>query len=163
MVGDEMGEKVVSVTFRAGEKLTASALKNVLSVIMKGVQKGAYRLTSNKESISKLSRDGSQSQGIEVKKSELCGFDKYAKKYHFDYSMVRQKNDPENYVFFFKTKDFSKLEMAARDFVKDETLDNNSLTEKVELAREKAFSLNKAREQTKTRSKSKGKNRSVER
>jgi len=163
MVGDEMGEKVVSVAFRAGEKLTGAALKKFLSVILNGVQKGAYQLTSNKASISKLSRDGSQSQGIEVKKSELCGFDKYAKKYHFDYSLMRQKNDPENYVFFFKSKDFSKLEMASRDFVKDQTLDNDSLTEKIELARSKAFSLNKAREQTKNRSKSKGKNRSVER
>lgn len=161
MVGDEMGEKVVSVAFRISGKLTAAALKKTLSLLLEGALVGIDKATPNKQSISKLSRDGSQSQGIEVDKSEMCGFDKYAKKYHFNYSMIRQENDPEKYVLFFKSRDISKLEMATRDFVKDQTLDNNSLQEKVDQAREKAYAINKAHE--KERTKSRSKNRGVER
>lgn len=161
MVGDEMGEKVVSVAFRATGKLTAAVLKKALSLLLKSALVGIDKATPNRQSITKLSRDGSQSQGIEVDKSEMCGFDKYAKKYHFNYSMVRQANDPEKYVLFFKMKDISKLEMATRDYVKDQTLDNNSLQGKVDEAREKAYSINKAHE--KERSKSRSKNRGVER
>ncbi len=161
MVGDEMGQKVISVAFRVSGKLTAAVLKKALSMLLQGALVGVDKATPNKQSISKLSRDGSQSQGIEVNKSEMCGFDNYAKKYHFNYSMVRQKNDPEKYVLFFKARDISKLEMATRDYVKDQTIDNNSLQVKVDQAREKAFSINKAREKDITKSRSK--NRSVQR
>jgi hypothetical protein len=161
MVGDELGEKVVSASFRASGRLTASVLKKALSALVKGALIGIDKVTPNQQSIAKLSRDGSQSQGIEVDKSEMCGFDKYAKKYHFNYTLMRQTNDPDKYVLFFKARDISKLEMATRDFVKDKTLDNDSLQEKVDQAREKAFNINKSRE--KERTKSRGRDRGRER
>lgn len=164
MVGDEMGEKVVSVTFREAGKLSAAALKKVLSSVLALVKAGTYRLTPNKTSVSKLERDPSPTQCIEVTKKEMRGFDKYANKYHFEYSMMRQKNDHGLYVLMFNLNDFSKLEMATRDYIKDQSIDNNSLEEKIEHAREKAFNINKAaREKTKEKSKSKGRSRSVER
>lgn len=161
MVGDELGEKIISATFRSSGRLTASVLKKALSLLIQGALIGVDKVTPNKQSIAKLSRDSSQAQGIEVNKSEMCGFDKYAKKYHFHYTLMRQTNDPDKYVLFFKARDISKLEMATRDFVKDRTLDNDSLQEKIDQAREKAFNINKLRE--KERTKSRGKDRGRER
>ena len=163
MVGDELGEKFVSVGFRATGKLTAAVLKKLFGLIIKGGDKLLYHATSNKESIHKLSENGRQTQGVEVEKSQMCGFDKYAKKYHFEYSLIKEKNDPTHYFFTFHSKDISKMDMAMKDYIKDETIDHGDLQERIENAKLQAFNVNKAREKTKEHTKSKSKDRSVER
>jgi hypothetical protein len=163
MVGDELGEKVVSVGFRASGKLSAAVLKKLFGLILKGGDKILYHTTSNKESIHKLSQDGHQTQGVEVEKSQMCGFDKYAKKYHFEYSLIREKNDKSQYFLTFKAKDISKMDMAMQDFLKDKTVDRGDLQERIEKAKTQAFNINQAKEKIKEHTKSHGKNRNVER
>jgi hypothetical protein len=164
MVGDEMGEKVVSVQFRAAEKLTKATLLKLFGLIGKGLGAVGYRITSNRESIHNLAKEGSQTLGIEVSKSEMHGFDRYARKYHFEYSMVREKNDKTKYIFTFKAKDLDRLQNAARDFFNDGR-EHDSLEEKIQQAQEKAFNINQAREKEKTKehTKSRGKDRGKER
>lgn len=162
MVGDEMGEKVVAVQFRAAEKLTLATLKKVFELLLAGGSKLLYHATSNKMDIHKLAADNGQTHGIEVTKEEMQGFDRYAKKYHVWYSMTREKNDKSQYMFMFKLKDFNRLESAMRDYFKD-GIDHTSLREKIEHAREEAMQVNQARARVKEQVKSKGRNRSVER
>lgn len=164
MVGDELGEKVVSVQFRAAERLTGAILQKLFGALLAGGGKIKYHATSNKESIHNLAKEGSQTQGVEVDKSEMQGFDRYARKYHFEYSMVREKNDKSQYIFTFKAKDMDRMEHAMRDFFKDGR-DHTTLKEKIEEAREKAYSVNQAREKEKSKdhTKSKGRNRGRER
>lgn len=161
MVGDEMGEKVVAVQFRATEKLTAATLKKVFSLLLAGGGKLWYHATSNKMNIHQLAGDNGQTHGIEVTSEEMQGFDKYAKKYHVWYSMTREKNDKGQYMFMFKLKDFNRLESAMRDYFKDGR-DHTSLKEKIEHAREEAMQVNQARvkEKAKEQVKSRGRNRS---
>lgn len=162
MVGDEMGEKVVAVQFRAAEVLTEATLRKMFSRTMAILGKLHYHATSNKMNIHKLAGDGGQTQGVEVTESEMLGFDHYAKKYHIWYSMTREKNDKEQYMFMFKLKDANRLENAMRDYFKDGS-DHTSLKEKMERARQEAFQVNQARakERTKEHAKSKIRNRSV--
>ena len=164
MIGDELGEKVMAVHFKAGEKLTGAVLKKLLGLLIAGGGKAVYNMTSNKESIHKLAENGNQTHGIEVSKSELAGFDQYARKYHFKYSLVREANDKSSYMFIFKVKDFNLLENAARDFFKDGR-DHTTLQDKIEHARDEAFQINQAHEQEKetTKTRSKGRDRSKER
>ena len=164
MVGDELGEKVVSVQFRAAEKLTKATLLKLFGLLLAGGGVAFYHATTNKESIHKLAKEGAQTQGIEVGKGEMQGFDRYARKYHFEYSMVREKNDKSQYIFTYKAKDTDRLENAMRDFFKDGR-DHTTLKEKIEEAREKAYSVNQAREKEKSRdhTKSKGRSREKER
>lgn len=161
MIGDEMGEKVVAVQFRAAEKLTAATLKKVFSLLLAGGSKFLYHATSNKMNIHKLAGDNGQTHGIEVTNEEMQGFDKYAKKYHVWYSMTREKNDKGQYMFMFKLKDFNRLESAMRDYFKDGR-DHTSLKEKIEHARDEAFQVNQAhaKEKAKEQVKSKVRNRS---
>lgn len=156
MVGDEMGEKVVAVEFRATEKLTETTLKKLFGALLAGGGKLIYHATSNKLNIHKLAGEGNQTQGIEVTKQEMRGFDKYAKKYHVWYSMTREKNDKSQYMFMFHLKDTDRLEKAMRDYFKDGR-DHTTLKEKMERAREEAFQVNQVR--TKEKVKSKGRNR----
>ncbi len=161
MVGDEMGEKVVAVQFRAAEILTVATLKKVFGLLLAGGGKLWYQATPNKMNIHKLAGDNGQTHGIEVTKEEMQGFDRYAKKYHVWYSMTREKNDKSRYMFMFKLKDFNRLESAMRDYFKDGR-DHVGLKEKIERAREEALQVNQARakEKTKEQVKSKGRNRS---
>lgn len=164
MVGDELGERVAEVHFRAAEKLTGATLRKLFGVLLAGGGKIVYHATSNKESIHKLAQYGSQTQGIEVSKSEMQGFDRYARKYHFEYSMIREKNDKTQYIFTFKAKDIDRMENACRDWFNDGR-DHTSLQEKIEQAREKAFNINQAHEKdrSKEHTKEKGRNRGRER
>lgn len=161
MVGDEMGEKVVAVQFQAAEKLTLASLKKVFELLLAGGSKLWYHATSNKMDIHKLAGDSGQTHGIEVTKEEMQGFDRYAKKYHVWYSMTREKNDKNQYMFMFKLKDFNRLESAMRDYFKD-GMDHTNLREKIEHAREEAMQVNQARakEKAKEQVKSRGRNRS---
>jgi len=166
MVGDEMGEKVVAVQFRAAEVLTGATLRKVFSRILALIGKLHYHTTSNKINIHHLAGTGSQTQGVEVTKDEMHGFDHYAKKYHVWYSLTREKNDKQQYVFMFKLKDIDRLNNAMRDFFKDGR-DHTSLKEKMEHAREEAFHVNQAtakeKEEARENVKSKGRGRNVER
>lgn len=163
MIGDEMGEKVVAVGFRATEKLSLAALRKVIGRIGKLGNKILYHITTNKESMQELSKAGSQVQGIPVDKNEIKGFDRYARKYGLEYSLLRMKNDINKYVFCFKVKDFDKLEMVYHDLSKDGK-EHGDLKEKIEQAREKAFTVNKAKKAEKKKEHVKSdRNRSVER
>lgn len=164
MIGDELGEKVMAVQFRAGQKITGAVLRKLLGKLLEGGGKVMYNATSNKMSIHKLAENGNQTHGIEVSKSELKGFDHYAKKYHFKYSLVQEENDPNSYMFIFKVKDFNLLENAARDFFKDGR-EHDTLQEKIEHAKDEALKINQAHEQEKekTKTRSKGRDRSKER
>jgi hypothetical protein len=159
MVGDEMGERLVSIHFRASEKLTAAILKAVLlGTIGKLGSKVLYHATSNKQNIKNIVESGSQTQGVEVSKSEMQGFDKYAKRYHFEYSMTREKNDKTQYFFTFRVKDLDRMQNAAKDWFKD-GLDHESIKQKLEEAAEKAYSINRATEKSKQHVASKVKDR----
>jgi hypothetical protein len=163
MVGDELGEKVVTVSFRTTGKLTVKSLKKLFRLILKAGGNILYHVTPNKENFKKLNKDGYPTQGIEVTKDQMCKFDKYARKYRFEYSMIQEKNDPNLYHFSFKVKDFSVMEMAMRDYLKDKTIDHGDLKERIEHAKESAFYFNKKRtkEKAKEHTKSHSRNKSL--
>jgi hypothetical protein len=165
MVGDELSEKMVTVSFRTTGKLTAKGLKKLFGLILKAGGNILYHVTPNKESFNKLNKDGRPTQGIEVSKDQMCGFDKYARKYHFEYSLVQEKNDPNLYFFTFKAKDISIMDMAMKDYLKDRTIDHGDLKERIEHAKEEAFNFNKSRtkEKAKEHTKSHNRNRGVQR
>lgn len=160
MVGDELGERVVEVHFRATEKLTGATLRKLFGLLLAGGEKIRYHMTSNKQNIHKLAQYGSQTQGVEVSKGEMKGFDHYARKYHFEYSMCREKNDKNQYIFIFKAKDADRLNNACRDWFKDGQ-DHTSIKEKIEQATEKAraFNVSQAHEKEKSKEQTKGKGR----
>ena len=166
MVGDELGERVAEVHFRAAEKLTGATLRKLFELLLAGGGQILYHATSNKQSIHKLAQYGSQTQGIEVFKSEMQGFDRYARKYHFEYSMIREKNDKAQYIFAFKAKDIDRMENACRDWFNDGR-DHTSLQKKIEQATEKARAFNVSqvheKEKSKEHTKGKGRNRGRER
>lgn len=160
MVGDELGERFVGFTFRVAGRLTAGTLKlackGFISAI-KGMHNNIHH--KGKQSIKSISNRSNGVKGVDVSKEELGGFHKIAEKYKLDYSLVRHKNDKHCYTLFVKEKDLDKLTHVVDDFVKDKTKNNNSLSEKLQKAKEQSINLQKAREE---KSKSKNKDKTKE-
>ncbi len=167
MIGEQLGEQFISFSFRATKGLSVKSLKMALKGVLKTIGLGGHLgkslLQSNQKGIKKLGANDTQLQGIEVSKSEIAGFNKYAKKYDLDFSIKHDKNDKSRYVLFIKAKDIDKLEHCAKEFINDKSLDNNSLVEKMDNAKEKAMNINKAKEKERTVNKSKGKSKGKER
>ena len=92
MIGDEMGEKVLTYGFRVTGKLSAKVLKGFLKLVVAkpvgavahAAKNGVHQAVgTNKQNLEKLGKEGHQIQGIEVEKKQLAGFDQYAKQYQF--------------------------------------------------------------------------------
>ena len=170
MIGDELGDRVTALEFEAA-KLTGKVLLRALKAGLKKIaqlagKEGkalAERAAPKEQSLHKLSKDGAQVQGSEVDRAEIAGFDRYARRYGLQYSLKRQKNDPQKYVLFFRTRDASRLDMAVRDAVKDGRLENDGLQDRIGKAKEKALTLNRGREKQRARMKVKGRTKGLER
>lgn len=165
MLGDEMGERLVSATFESGKRLTAAAIRKFAKALQKRLHEGMDKLTPQKEKITQLDKHGDQLAGMAVGKDETRGLDRMMKKYDLDYSLIRAKNDPSKYTFFFKAKDIDRMSAAMEDLVNDKTLNNDNLTERLEKAREAALKINgvKKLEKRQEKTKSKGKAKEVSR
>lgn len=164
-IGDEMAERVVGIGFNAGKTLTVGALMFALKKVLKLLKLGANPLMEKnqvkKTSVKTLEKGGDTSTGLEVSKAEIGGFHRYAKKYNLDYCIKRDRNDPTRYVLMFKQKDMDKLELCIKEFVGDKSRDNNSLADKIQEAKERAMNFNKAREQTKSKSRGRAKGKEL--
>lgn len=164
-VGDDLGQRLTSVVINNVGNLTVKGLVKALQKsikIMKGVDKTT---NAGKQKIQTLEKYGDNLNAIEVNKTQITGFDKYARRYNLQYSIKSVKNESDKYIFFFKTKDLNKLESVINDCVKDKVLDNNTLEDKIKDAKEKAFKINQinAKNKAKTKSKSKSKSKEIER
>lgn len=154
MLSDDIGDRMVSVGYDIGDKTT----KEILRLALKGLIKLKENSDAGKQSLKKLDKTGDTVSAVEVDKSELREFNYYAKKYHLDYSLVKQTNDPNKRMLFFKFRDMEKMSSAITDAVNDKTLENDSLTNKLIRAKERATELNQARSKEKVKHKNRRRN-----
>lgn len=150
MLSDDVGDRMVSVGYNISDKTT----KEILRLALKGLIKLKENIEAGKQSLKKLDKTGDTVSAVEVDKAELHEFNYYAKKYHLDYSLVKQTNDPNKRMLFFKFRDMEKMSSAITDAVNDKTLENDSLTDKLVRAKE----LNQARSKEKVKHKNRGRN-----
>ena len=137
MIGDEMAEKLVTIAVRKGGHTLSHAVAN-------GVKKFLEFLKERKTvvNINKLSQgQATPIQGVEVSAERVSEFDKFAKKYHFQYSLLQQENDPDKYFLTFRQRDIGKLEMVITDMMGDKSREWDDLKETLEHAKERAFEV----------------------
>lgn len=137
MIGDELAEKLVTIGIRKGGHTLSHA-------VMRAAKKFLESLKDQKTiiNISELSqRQTTSIQGVEIGAERVEEFDRFAKKYGLQYSLIRQENDPEKYFLTFRQRDIGKLEMAVTDMMGDKSREWNDLKEALEQAREKSFEI----------------------
>ena len=78
---EEVNQKVVSLTVRTG-KLTASVLARAMRDFLDGQKSKPHKYAKGKQSFKQLMEQNAGAMNIEVDKSDIRGFERYARKYH---------------------------------------------------------------------------------
>ena len=79
-------------------------------------QFGFYRKPL-KTSLSKMMKEGSELSNIEISDENIKSFEKIARKYSMQFSLMKDKShDPPRYLVFFKARDVSVMQAAFREY-----------------------------------------------
>lgn len=108
----DISTKAIAVTFRALQ-LSSLVLQSACSQFYSAFYKKQH---TGKQSLKALVRTGSQLNSFDVRGDDIKEFDRVAKQYHLDYTVLRNKDGPtdalSSYTVFFKVKDMSLLKTA---------------------------------------------------
>lgn len=167
---DEVNQKVVTLCITGG-KISAQILKNaLLKLLRKMEQMEQARKQSTKavrqqkepvsyhgkQSMEKLMKQNCQLTNIEVTDGNIKSFEKYARKYHIDFSLKKDTSaSPPRYYVFFKAKDVDIMTAAFKEYTGSQLSKGKkpSLRKKLTLAKER---MAKHREREKNRQKERG-------
>lgn len=167
---DEVNQKVVTLCITGG-KISAQILKNaLLKLLRKMEQMEQARKQSTKavrqqkepvsyhgkQSMEKLMKQNCQFTNIEVTDGNIKSFEKYARKYHIDFSLKKDTSaSPPRYYVFFKAKDVDIMTAAFKEYTGSQLSKGKklSLRKKLTLAKER---MAKHREREKNRQKERG-------
>lgn len=126
---EEMNEKTVSLIIR-GTKITAVVLKDAMKMFLRHT---SYRVSKSKDqkqalqpgtgdrtgktSLRKMMKDGSELSNIEITDDNIKSFEKIARKYSIQFSLMKDKSrDPPRYLVFFKARDVDVMQAAFREY-----------------------------------------------
>lgn len=131
---EEMNEKTVSLIIR-GTKVTAAVLKDAMKMFLrqtsnrisnnrngKGTPEKQKQVSqpggrTGKTSLRKMMEEGSELSNIEISDENIKSFEKIARKYSIQFSLMKDKsNDPPRYLVFFKARDVSVMQAAFREY-----------------------------------------------
>ena len=167
---DEVSEKVIALCINGG-KISARILKETLEKALEDMERSSQQqqrnastkqkekkqtVSTGKQSLKKLAKDGAQLSNIEVTDGNIKSFEKCARKYHVLYSLMKDKSvSPPRYFVFFRAKDVDSITAAFKEYT-GRTLNKAkkpSVRKKLELAKERVA---KHREKEKTKHKDRG-------
>lgn len=127
---EEMNEKTVSLIIR-GTKVTAVVLKDAMKMFLrqtsnrgpngrdgKGTSDKQKQVSqTGKTSLRKMMKEGSELSNIEISDENIKSFEKIARKYSMQFSLMKDKShDPPRYLVFFKARDVSVMQAAFREY-----------------------------------------------
>lgn len=167
---EEVNQKVITLCINGG-KLSARILKNAIIRLLRQLeqmekqqqrsrkspkQERSPAVYHGKQSMNKLLKQNCQLTNIEVTDGNIKSFEKYARKYHIDFSLKKDTSvSPPRYFVFFKAKDVNLMTAAFKEYT-GKTLSKEkkpSLRKKLMLAKER---MAKHREREKSRQKERG-------
>lgn len=127
---EEMNEKTVSLIIR-GTKITAVVLKDAMKMFLrqtsnrgsngrdgKGTSEKQKQVSqTGKTSLRKMMKEGSELSNIEISDENIKSFEKIARKYSMQFSLMKDKShDPPRYLVFFKARDVNVMQAAFREY-----------------------------------------------
>ena len=127
---EEMNEKTVSLIIR-GTKVTAAVLKDAMKMFLrqtsnrgsngrdgKGTSEKQKQVSqTGKTSLRKMMKEGSELSNIEISDENIKSFEKIARKYSVQFSLMKDKShDPPRYLVFFKARDVNVMQAAFREY-----------------------------------------------
>lgn len=110
MVSDELGQKAVSLSFRAA-RLTVNVLQDIIAKFLQNRSK----LKVGVQSLKNLQRYQANLKDVVMHSADLNDFGKILKKYRVDYALKQDPLDKTQYRIFFKYRDEDRLNLAFKD------------------------------------------------
>lgn len=115
--GGKMQEEVEQKTFNIVVSTTKLTARTILNAGKAAIQQQQAKMAGGKQSVRMLLRQNRGVSSVEIDKTNIRGFERYAKKYGIDYAIRKDNSEmPPRYLVFFKAPDVEAFNAAFKEY-----------------------------------------------
>ena len=112
-----MQEEVEQKTFNIVVSTTKLTARTILNAGKAAIQQQQAKMAGGKQSVRMLLRQNRGVSSVEIDKTNIRGFERYAKKYGIDYAIRKDNSEvPPRYLVFFKAPDAEVFHSAFKEY-----------------------------------------------
>ena len=112
-----MQEEVEQKTFNIVVSTTKLTARTILNAGKAAIQQQQAKMAGGKQSVRMLLRQNRGVSSVEIGKTNIRGFERYAKKYGIDYAIRKDNSEmPPRYLVFFKAPDVEAFNAAFKEY-----------------------------------------------
>ena len=112
-----MQEEVEQKTFNIVVSTTKLTARTILNAGKAAIQQQQAKMAGGKQSVRMLLRQNRGVSSVEIDKTNIRGFERYAKKYGIDYAIRKDTSEvPPRYLVFFKAPDAEAFNSAFKEY-----------------------------------------------
>ena len=112
-----MQEEVEQKTFNIVVSTTKLTARTILNAGKAAIQQQQAKMAGGKQSVRMLLRQNRGVSSVEIDKTNIRGFERYAKKYGIDYAIRKDNSEmPPRYLVFFKAPDVEAFSAAFKEY-----------------------------------------------
>ena len=112
-----MQEEVEQKTFNIVVSTTKLTARTILNAGTAAIQQQQAKMAGGKQSVRMLLRQNRGVSSVEIDKTNIRGFERYAKKYGIDYAIRKDSSEmPPRYLVFFKAPDADAFNSAFKEY-----------------------------------------------
>lgn len=112
-----MQEEVEQKTFNIVVSTTKLTARTILNAGRTAIQQYQAKMAGGKQSVRMLLRQNRGVSSVEIDKTNIKGFERYAKKYGIDYAIRKDNSEvPPRYLVFFKAPDAEAFHAAFKEY-----------------------------------------------
>ena len=112
-----MQEEVEQKTFNNVVSTTKLTARTILNAGKAAIQQQQAKMAGGKQSVRMLLRQNRGVSSVEIDKTNIRGFERYAKKYGIDYAIRKDNSEmPPRYLVFFKAPDVEAFNAAFKEY-----------------------------------------------
>ena len=112
-----MQEEVEQKTFNIVVSTTKLTARTILNAGKAAIQQQQAKMAGGKQSVRMLLRQNRGVSSVEIDRTNIRGFERYAKKYGIDYAIRKDNSEmPPRYLVFFKAPDVEAFNAAFKEY-----------------------------------------------
>ena len=112
-----MQEEVEQKTFNIVVSTTKLTARTILNAGKAAIQQQQAKMAGGKQSVRMLLRQNRGVSSVEIDKTNIRGFERYAKKYGIDYAIRKDNSEmPPRYLVFYKAPDVEAFNAAFKEY-----------------------------------------------
>ena len=113
----KLQEEVEQKTFNIVVSTTKLTARTILNAGKAAIQQQQAKMAGGKQSVRMLLRQNRGVSSVEIDKTNIRGFERYAKKYGIDYAIRKDNSEmPPRYLVFFKAPDVEAFNAAFKEY-----------------------------------------------